>query len=531
MRTSRRLLAVLAVLVAGVGLLLVPSAAVGRTGRPDVQSRTATRPIVHGRDGGASEHQPTSLDVFAHRSRPRVSMHGAPMDQGTRVPGMLSGFDGLADPISVPSDTTGALGDSFFVVAVNTQVAVYDRTGVQVVAPIQLDALHPDSVGHFTFDPKVVYDQYTDTFLVVYLVEEDAPRQSLILTVAIPNATANITSTWCSTSFPGDALPSSPQVWADYPGVGYNDTRVTITTNQFTFPSSLGRFRYSQVMTIDKGGLYDCTQPRPTPIVFGGTQTRDANGFQAHTIRPAETAGAAPGAQLLLSFRPVQGKLDYLVIWRIKPTASGFSLNKACCGFTGKVSTPPPGTQGGGGLNNSDLFWDAGDTRLINAFYDADRNELFAAHTVFRDFKPDTLTGGYPEAVVRWYEVDPGAKLKNTVIARKGTVGAAEVDVGWPSVASDSTGTLFVTYSRASNPQGEFLSAWVATIPASSSTATQVLVHAGSSRYDAINGVERWGDYTAINRDPLDGQGMAVVNQYAASSDQWQQFISVVTDN
>ena len=91
--------------------------------------------------------------------------------------------------------------------------------------------------------------------------------------------------------------------------------------------------------------------------------------------------------------------------------------------------------------------------------------------------------------------------------------------MGWPSVATDSTGTLFVTYSRASTPQGEFLSAWVATIPPGSTAETQLLVHAGSSTYDAIQGPERWGDFTAINRDPLDGQNIAIFNQYAASSD------------
>jgi hypothetical protein len=535
MRTSGRWLSILMVLAIGVALMAAPA-----TGRPAVRARTATRAIVHGRDAGVSQSKPTSFDLFGRRSRPAISARGASIVEGTRVPAVLSGFDGLADPFSFPSDTTGALGDSFYVVAVNTQVAVYDRTGVQVVAPIQLDTLHPDSLGRSSFDPKVIYDQYNDTFLVVYLVQEDSPRLSLIVTVAIPNATASNTGTWCPTAFPGDAFPASPQVWADYPGVGYNDTRVTITTNQFTFPVNTARFRYTQVMTIDKGGLYDCNQPAPVPTVFAGTQTRDDNGIQAFTLRPAETVGASPGPQLLVSFQcfplakcsgpPFAGKGSYLTLWRIKRTSSGFALKKGSLP-TGRVALTPFGSQGGGGLNNIDFFWDAGDNRLINAFYDADRNELFAAHAVSRNLKPDTITGGYPEAVARWYEVDPGAKLKNSVLARKGIIGAAEVSVGWPSVASDSSGTLFVTYSRASDPHVEFLSAWFATIPPSSTAATQLLVHAGAATYDALNGFERWGDYTAINRDPLDGQNMATFNQYAASSAQWQQFISVVTDN
>ena len=163
---------------------------------------------MYGRDAGVSSRKPTSFDVFGQRSRPFASATGEANASSPRVPGVVgAGFDGLADPFAKPSDTTGALGDSFYVVAVNTQMAVYDRIGVQVVAPIQLDPLHADSVGLLVFDPKVVYDQYRDTFLLVYLVVEGSTRLSRIVTVAIPNATANDPSTWCAVSFKGDAGP------------------------------------------------------------------------------------------------------------------------------------------------------------------------------------------------------------------------------------------------------------------------------------------------------------------------------------
>jgi hypothetical protein len=174
--------------------------------------------------------------------------------------------------------------------------------------------------------------------------------------------------------------------------------------------------------------------------------------------------GSAPGDQLLISFQDVKRNGDYLALWRIKPTSTGFALKKACCLGTGRVSLPPPGTQGGGGVNSSNFWWDAGDLRLVNAFYDADRNQLYAAHTVFKNFKPDTLTGGYPEAGVQWYEVDPASNLGGSILARKGVIGSAEIDQGWPTVATNGSGTLFVTYNRASAPHDEFLSAWVATI-------------------------------------------------------------------
>jgi len=446
------------------------------------------------------------------------------------VPQSSSGFDALLDPISVPSDTTGARGDDFIVAAVNTQLAVYDLSGTQVVAPIQLDVLHPDAHGRFVFDPKVVYDQYDQTFEIVFLVQQDQPRRSFIISIAIPGATADDPNTWCAISFPGDALAGGAETWADYPGLGFNDTRVTITTNEFAFPSSSGSFRSSQVMTIDKAGLYDCGQPAPVPTVFVGRRMRDDRGNQPFTLRPAQTVGASPGPQLLVSLGDVQGKGDYLTLWRIKPTATGFALQRASKA-AGKVSLPPFGTQEGGGLDKPNTWWDTGDTRLINAFYDADRNQLYTANATLKNLRPDTVTGRYPESVVRWYELDPAANLKNSVIARKGVIGEPEVDVGWPSVATDDAGVLFVTYSRASEPRNEFLSAWVSTIPPGSTADTELLLHAGVATYNATPGVERWGDYTAINRDPGSGQDVATFNQYAQSGVQWRQFVSLVTDN
>lgn len=525
MRTSERLPALL--IVVGLAAASVTPPAAARRGTSP-RSQRASAAIVHGEELGGSQRRSTSFELLGV-GRPSTRTVSASERVRPLIPQSPFGFDALADEFAQPSDTTGALGDSFFVAAVNTQISVFDRAGAQVVAPIQLDALHSDSVGRFAFDPKVVYDQYGDTFVMAYLVQEDAPRFSRIITVAIPNATADDTGTWCSTSFAGDQIPGGANLWADYPGVGYNQSRVTITTNQFTFPSFTASFRHAQVMTIDKGELYDCDQP-PVPTVFAGSETRDNKGVQSFTLQPAQTVGITADIQLLLSFELVRGRRDYLTVWRIKPTTTGFGLQKGKIP-TGTVSLPPLGTQDGGGLNNPNFWWDAGDFRLVNAFHDGDRGELFAAHAVLKNLKPDAVTNVYPEAAVQWYEVDPATKLGNSVLARKGVIGSAEVDVGWPTVATDGEGTLFVTYNRASAPRDEFLSAWVATVPPGSSADTQFLLHAGAARYDAKRGPERWGDFTSINRDPTNPLNLATFNQYAATSVQWQQFVSIVTDS
>jgi hypothetical protein len=318
-------------------------------------------------------------------------------------------------------------------------------------------------------------------------------------------------------------------VWADYPGLGYNFDRVTVTTNQFTFPTSSAQFRFSQVLSIPKASLYDCTTPDPVvPDVFAGTQTLDPNGAPAFTLRPAETVDLPATAQLLVSVE-VLGRNSYAVLWRIKTSAAGALVLKKGIVPIGRTGFPPFGSQGGGSLNDGDTFWDAGDGRLINAFYDADANQLFTAHNVFRDFRPDTVTGAYPESAVRWYEFNPAAKLKNSVLARKGNIGAPEVDAGWPSVASDASGNLFVTYNRASAVTNEFLSAWVAEILPGTTEATQLLLTPGVATYNILpGGIERWGDYTAINRDPANEAILAIFNQFASGAVTWQQVVHTV---
>jgi hypothetical protein len=527
MRSLVRSTLVLFVLALTASPLAAPATTDPDPARPD--ARVASRAIVHGRGVASPQRRPTSFDVFSQGGRAAGELRSAVPAAGSRAPSSLFGFDAQRGDLdgALPSDTIGALGDTFFVTAVNIRVAVYDRLGVEVVPPTLLESLHPDSDGRFAFDPKVIYDQYTDTFVLVYLVQEDSPQLSRIIAVAIPNATATDLNTWCATSFPGDALAGLPAAWADYPGLGYDQDRVTITSNQFTFPSSQGRFLFAQVMSIPKGRLYDCTQPSPTPDVFAGTQTRDPNGIQAFTLQPAQTIGTPASTQLLTSVQ-LAGRNSYLALWRIKETATRVIMKKGTVPI-GKTTFPPLGTQRGGGINNRDLWWDAGDMRLINAYFDADRNELFTAHAVAKNFKPDTVPGGYVESAARWYEVAPATRLNNSTLARKGTIGAPGVDVGWPSVATDASGNLFVTYSRAGAPANEFLSAWVAEVGPSGTAATQLLLASGLDTYDASPGPERWGDFTGINRDPVVPTNLATFNQYALDRFTWQQVVNVVT--
>jgi hypothetical protein len=425
-----------------------------------------------------------------------------------------------------PADPTGALGDSFFVTAVNTHLAVYDRTGAVLLGPDPLRPLFALPSGTQVFDPKVVHDQYRDHFVLTFLAVDDVRERSWILVVAIPDATAPDIGTWCGAQIQGDRTPGDGRQFADYPGLGFDRDRVVVTTNQFDFGQET--YRGAQVLSMPKTRLYDCGRTLRIDT-FAGADTRNPNGSLAFTIQPAVTVGS--GNQLyLLSFQ--DGRPSFVVLWRLRETASGLRLSNTALRVP-DVRIGPYGTQGGGRLDAPNTWWDPGDLRITNAFADLPDDHIYGAHVIARNLRPDTLTDGYVEAAIRWYEVRIRPALGRSSVARAGTIGAPEADVGWPAIATDVDGNVFVTYSRASAPRDEFLSAWFARIAPGRLASDSRLLAAGSARMEAIPGPERWGDFAAIARDPLDPTLLALMNQYAkddggGTTRDWQQTVHVV---
>lgn len=454
---------------------------------------------------------------------------GAP---GARAPALSLGFDAIFEQIgTTPADPTGAVGTDFYVTAVNSHVAVYDRTGTEVVAPTRLRTLGGVlPAGAFDFDPKVIYDAYDDHFVLAFLAANS--MHSWVVVAAIPGATADVPGTWCVTRLGGDQTADDGKQFADYPGLGYTADRVTLTTNQFDF-ATLSIFETAQILSLRKSQLYDPTCAASlVPKVFAHKATRQPDGAQAFTIQPAQTyGGVEPTTQFMASFAfssNISGKK--LVVWRLKTASGTLKLAK---GFVsvGTAKIPPWGTQGGGSTSTANTFWDTGDLRLVNAAYDADVGTLYTAHAVEHDFSAST--DSYVESGVRWYEIDPANTLSASGVLRKGLIGESRRDLAWPAIVPDSAGVLHLTYSQASAPLSEYLSAYAATVQPAATGFAAALLHAGEARYEASTGPERWGDYNAASRDPLDGTYVALVNQYPVSDGVgstllWQQWVELV---
>lgn len=462
------------------------------------------------------------------------------------------GFLGLSGNGEIsPSDTTGAGGGTAVVTAVNVSYAVYPRSTLTdppaIVPPLvsgTLKSLFPGlPAGSLVFDPKVVYDHYSGRFVMVFLAGHGRPftagtQSSHLLVVVIPDATAADQSTWCLRELNADQIRKDGKQFGDYPGLGFDRDHIFVTTNQYDYKGS-EQFRYAQVLAIGKDRLYKCAGTLNLQA-FGRSDTQEPNGQPAFTIQPAvtETEAGFGQTEYLASFE--EGSCGFLcgkrlTIWRVKRKGNRLDL------ASDQVNIPaarmaPFGTQRDGSLmcNPIEHCWDAGDLRLVTAFYDADRDRLYTAHAIRFDVGPGD---GYLEAAVRWYEIDP-SPIKRSALTRTGIVGEPGRDSGWPSVATDAAGNLFVNYNRAGAPvPGEYLSAAVATIPpgAVAPSANLILVPGEALYVDEGGRPQRWGDYSAVNRDPLDPLDMWTVNQYARTdgvpptTNLWQQVVNRVS--
>jgi hypothetical protein len=503
----QRIRIVAAVLFVAAIAVAAPAGAERRAaGSQDVRTRPAGRGAS---DAGApGPARRAGLQTVGPRTPAarKASVDATPRS-GVRTPttdGLDADLLGTGNVATSPADPTGATGPTRVVAAVNVSVAVYDRTGAELMAPVRLRNISSALTGLQETDPKVFYDAYDDVFVLAFLTYD--ANQGYIDVVTIPSATAEDRGTWCMTTMVGDQVKNGQHEFADYPTLGFTTNRVVVTTNNFGFND--GPFRYAQIVSMPKTQLYDdptCTKTVHIEVA-GGNATKNPDGSKAFTLQAATAAGGSPTDQFLVSLEPRSAAAN-LVLWRLRVGGGTMTVDKTAEAVT-HASPPPLGYQCNS-TNDPDTWWDTGDLRITSAFYDGGTNRLYAATAV------QGVASGAVVSAIRWYEAEPKGRFHASSVLREGTVKAAARDAAWPALATNDAGTLFLTYARAGMP--ECLSMYAATVPAATTTATGALVAAGTARYDFKKGVERWGDFSAANRDPVTPADVAVVGAFAES--------------
>ena len=485
----------------------------------DVSGRLRDMPLRPPREREEREpHPPMPL----RKARPKVRLLDPALQTTTPLiaaPSTLFNFEGVHNLDGVlPPDTNGDIGPNHYVQWVNKTFAVYDRSGNVLYGPASGSAIWAGFGGPCETqndgDPIVLYDHMADRWLLSQFALPNnffgllfAPFYQCIAISQTPDPTG----AYYRYQYEFSKLNDYPKfgVWPD----GYY-----MAINQFA-PVSL-QFAGQGVAVFNRAAML---QGQPASMIFFDLQSVDPN---LGGMLPSDLDGPPPPAGTPNFYLQVdddsQGySTDRLQLWRFHadwtaPANSTFqgptilpvaAFDSNLCGYS-RACIPQP---------NTTVRLDALADRLMYRLQYRNfgtHQSLVVNHSVDVD--------GTDHAGVRWYELrDPAG---TPVVHQQGTFAPDALHRWMGSAAMDAAGNLAIAY----NTGGSTLSP---SIRYAGRLATDPLGVLGQGENDLITGsgsqthtASRWGDYSMLGVDPVDGCTFWATAEYFAVTSQagWQ---------
>ena len=408
----------------------------------------------------------------------------------------------------IPPDPNGAAGPFHVVNVGNVMIQWFTQVGLQhnlqslnaFFAPIG------PPLGTHTFDPKVIYDQYAERFVVITL--ERTGNASYILVAVSKTHDPNMG--WWYLPINSTLNIGGVLSWADYPGLAVDDKAIYITNNMFGFA---GGYSGARLWIIDKNPFY--AGGVASWGLFDPYTAAGIGPFQT-TTQPAHTYGPRPAndGTYLSSYSGLTnggaGALEFVAVIGITdPLGLGggpfFTSQFVSCGDIEDVG----GIFGWPALTDAPQLGTAtrievNDRRALNAVWRS--NQLYVSTTITPNAGPDIN-----ETTAHWWRLDTTAGIGALVTADQGNVGGSGLGAGtftfFPSVTVDHCGNMAMGFA-ASNGQmycGAYYTGRLSGDPAGTTQPAGVL-QAGVDWYVRTfnSGRNRWGDYSGIAIDPAD---------------------------
>jgi hypothetical protein len=400
-------------------------------------------------------------------------------------------------------DASIAVGPSDVVVTTNFTAAVLAKDGKR---PLET-SLHawfaqvlPPEVD-VVFDPRVLYDQHDDRWVLVASAVhyDNFTRPFLLLSVSQTSDPRRDWWVWGFAESGGDAAR-----WPDHPSLGVDAHALYVSANLFKGLSgepAIGRLRVLPKAMPYGGGPPSYTDfeglrnpadedhPDPTPAL---------------TVFPCHTWDA-PGVETLVSTRKDHPTERAVTLWTLTDPVGDPELTcRSVSVAPYAVAVPPAAQQDGPALTT-------GDARV--------RNAVFSGGSIWFAF----ATAHQAEATVgaaRWYQVDPDSAR----VVQEGHFAVTDVHHCYPALVPDMHGnatlvvgraaagervSLHVTSRHASDPPGE--------LPPSRPVHDGRAVHDNPDRWER----NRWGDYHGAALDPVDRATVWVYGAYPLSEKVW----------
>lgn len=434
--------------------------------------------------------------------------------------GLNAGF------LFIPPDPHCAVGPDHLVTIVNCAIQWYPKAGgapenqqplgKQTAAVVNsfFNSLNP---ANALFDPKVLWDQYDNRFVVVALEQVGSPTTSRVLLAVSDDADPN--GTWYFHAINTKTVISGQETWFDYPGIALDDDVIYLTGNMFNFPGTAGFG--SRQWIVNKNPFYSGGAATLNP--GSPFDAAAAIGYPNSTMMPTHMFGTAPGnvgTWLVLYSGLNDGTNEYLQMIRIdNPTGVPSFVGQQL--FLGNIDTVvgaiPLGPQPGSTAQAATQIAN-NDRRALQAIWQDGH-----LYTVFH-VNPPAPSPDNGQCTAHWVKVqidtNPG------VLIDQGDISGNDVTpnafTNFPSIAVDRVGNIAIGVGIGSSTF--FTSAAYTThnIGDPAGFTSPLTVYASGLAYykrtfsSSTTARNRWGDYTGTVIDP-DGCIFWSYNEYAGT--------------
>lgn len=235
------------------------------------------------------------------------------------LPRINSGFEGNQAGNGTPNDNNLAVSNGGKIISVvNSNIYFYDTTGTELFNATLGAWTLPLNITNNKFDPKVIYDDEADRFVVVFLNGTSSFSSRYVVCFSSTNDPMD---PWHMYKLSGNPLNDTS--WSDYPALSLSPQDLFLTINLLTPGQSWQTgFKQSVIWQIDKWSGYNgdttLTSNLWTDIKEGGVNVRNI-----HPVRPAKGVMYDGNDHYFLSNRNFATESDSIYLIHITDALNG----------------------------------------------------------------------------------------------------------------------------------------------------------------------------------------------------------------
>jgi hypothetical protein len=381
----------------------------------------------------------------------------------------------------------------------NTEVHIQTKNGQDVGGwPASLGAFWAPTGGTGFFDPRIIYDSLTGSWMATVLSGLRQPSSAIHLAIH-PGPDPSVGS-WSFFTFPADPMNVD---WADFPDIGCSVNWVALTVDMYSISSD----------TYSGAAMWAIERPIPLsgPAVAHvfPAEFDKVDGLSGISLRPCLTFDEIDTLYIvdssgyidddtevaMLRLSRLTGPIDGPV-WSVQPSGNGQS--------DGLFTVP----------ESNDFDYEPPDASQLGTSARIETNYGDMLDAVFRNGHVwCTHAGGFPDSApwwlsrcaAFWYELDP-SQMPEPILQAGVIDGGTDVHHYYPSLAVDAFDNMCIGFTRSHSgiyAQGAFAGRLSAMAPGTVGPVQVLKLGVAPYIKSFGNSGIRWGDYSATVIDPV----------------------------